>query len=185
MRTRIVIVLALVAVIAGPGSGLAAAAAGRPAMPATSQQSDPAVSQRFDPPVPLEVATPFLPPATRYGSGHRGVDLVAEPGAPIRAAGDGVVVFAGPLAGRGVVSVEHAAGLRTTYEPVTAQVSAGDVVRRGQVIGALQPGHPGCPAGACLHLGARLPDRVYLDPLALFRVWEVRLKPWAGMASGG
>lgn len=179
-------VLPASAASASPAAGeVPAAAAARTASPAEPPGTRFAATQRFDPPAPLDVATPFRPPATRYGTGHRGVDLASEPGTPILAAGDGVVVFAGRLADRGVVSIEHAGGLRTTYEPVTARVAAGDRVRRGTSIGVLEPGHPGCPAEACLHLGARLPDRIYLDPLALFRTWEVRLKPWSGMPQGG
>ena len=92
-----------------------------------------------------------------------------------------MVVFAGPLAGRGVVSIEHAGGLRTTYEPVTAVGR-----RRRHGVGrsadrrAARPGHPGCAPASCLHWGARLPDRVYLDPMALLRPWRVRLLPWDG-----
>jgi len=130
------------------------------------------------PPPPI-VLTAFAPPANRYGAGHRGVDLAVPAGSEIRSAGTGTVVYAADLAGRGVVSVEHAGGLRTTYEPVTASVTAGAAVSAGQVIGVLQAGHPGCAPADCLHWGARLPDRVYLDPMSLLTGWEVRLLPWA------
>ena len=130
-------------------------------------------------PPPL-VLTPFAPPANRYGPGHRGVDLAALPGSTVAAAGAGVVVYAGALAGRGVVSIEHSGGLRTTYEPVTAAVVAGDPVAAGEPIGELDPGHPGCAPAGCLHWGARLPDRVYLDPMSLLAPWRVRLLPWDG-----
>jgi murein DD-endopeptidase MepM/ murein hydrolase activator NlpD len=125
------------------------------------------------------VLTAFAPPANRFGAGHRGVDLAIAAGSEIRSAGTGVVVFAADLAGRGVVSIEHTGGLRTTYEPVRASVTAGAAVSAGQVIGVLQAGHPGCAPSDCLHWGARLPDRVYLDPLSLLTGWEVRLLPWA------
>jgi murein DD-endopeptidase MepM/ murein hydrolase activator NlpD len=75
-----------------------------------------------------------------------------------------------------VVSVDHADGLRTTYEPVTPAVVAGQVVRAGEVIGALDAGHPGCPLTACLHWGLRRGE-VYLDPLALVGRARVRLLP--------
>lgn len=125
------------------------------------------------------IGRPFQPPLSTYGPGHRGVDLVANTDASVLAAGDGTVVFAGELAGRGVVSVLHANGLRTTYEPVTPQVAQGAVVRRGQVLGELQAGHAGCPEAACLHWGLRRGD-AYLDPLRLIGRWEIRLKPWVG-----
>lgn len=138
-----------------------------------------AAAEVFTPPLPLTVVTPFRPPATRYGAGHRGVDLAADAGAIVLAAGDGVVVYADRLADRGVVSIEHSGGLRTTYEPVRALVAAGDRVSRGEAVGVVDEGHGSCAPSACLHLGARMPDRIYLDPLALFRPWQVRLKPWS------
>ena len=91
------------------------------------------------------------------------------------AAGDGVVVFAGMVAGRPVVSIDHAGGLRTTYEPVDPSVGAGQAVARGSPIGTLTAGHEGCPAAACLHWGLRRGE-TYLDPLLLLVV-RVRLLP--------
>jgi murein DD-endopeptidase MepM/ murein hydrolase activator NlpD len=129
-------------------------------------------------PPPAVVLTGFDPPATRYGRGHRGVDLAAPVGAVVTSAGAGTVVFAGGLAGRGVVSIQHPSGLRTTYEPVAATVTAGTVVAAGDPIGALTAGHPGCAPASCLHWGARLPDGSYLDPMALLGPWRVRLLPW-------
>jgi murein DD-endopeptidase MepM/ murein hydrolase activator NlpD len=118
----------------------------------------------------------FDPPETPYGPGHRGVDLAARPHAVVRAAGAGRVGFAGMLAGRGVVTVIHAGGLKTTYEPVTASVTAGTRVERGDVLGQLETGHPGCREAACLHWGLRRGEE-YLDPLALVGAERVRLLP--------
>ncbi len=130
------------------------------------------------------VATPFRPPATRYGAGHRGVDLTADPDTPVLAAGDGVVGFAGMLAGRGVVTVVHGA-LRTTYEPVEPGVSVGQVVRAGDALGTLAAGHTGCPvATACLHWGLRRGED-YLDPLSLLRQQRSRLLPVWGVPLPG
>nr|WP_246382336.1 M23 family metallopeptidase [Prauserella isguenensis] len=127
-----------------------------------------------------EVARPFDPPDSEYGPGHRGVDLVAEPGQPVSVAAAGRVVYAGDLAGRGVVSIEHRDGLRTTYEPVSAQVAEGDRVRAGARIGTVARGHDGCPDSACLHWGLRRGEQ-YLDPLAFVAAaGPLRLKPWPG-----
>ncbi len=132
---------------------------------------------------PGTVARRFLPPPNPYGRGHRGVDLVAAPGAAVLAAGPGVVAQAGTLAGRGVVSVVHPGGLRTTYEPVTAAVLVGTPVARGTALGTLDPGHAGCPAAACLHWGLRWragPPNTreqYLDPLLLVGLGRTRLWP--------
>ncbi|GIE80224.1 hypothetical protein Aph02nite_61740 [Actinoplanes philippinensis] len=128
------------------------------------------------PVLPPQVLRRFDPPPEPWLAGHRGVDLGAPVGARVRAAGGGVVVHAGPVAGRGVVSILHAGGLRTTYEPVTASVQTGDTVAAGAPIGTVEAGHPGCPQAACLHWGLRRGD-VYLDPLALLGLGRVRLLP--------
>jgi murein DD-endopeptidase MepM/ murein hydrolase activator NlpD len=125
---------------------------------------------------PHPVLRPFQRPTSPYGPGHRGVDLGADAGQPVLAAGDGVVTFAGWLATRGVVAVAHAGGLRTTYEPVQPEVTVGQRVRRGEEVGRLMPGHEGCEA-ACLHWGARRGNE-YLDPLGLLSTQRVRLLPW-------
>ncbi|MEO3744734.1 M23 family metallopeptidase [Plantactinospora sp. B24E8] len=118
----------------------------------------------------------FDPPPRPWARGHRGVDLVASSGATVRAAGAGVVLFAGMVAGRPVVSVAHPNGLRTTYEPVRPEVRAGDRVAAGDPLGSLQPGHPGCPTVSCLHWGLRRGEE-YLDPLLLLGLGRVRLLP--------
>jgi murein DD-endopeptidase MepM/ murein hydrolase activator NlpD len=130
------------------------------------------------------VSRAFQPPSKPYGPGHRGVDLVGAPGQPVLAAGGGTVVYAGPLADRGVVSIDHADGLRTSYEPVVASVRAGQLVHRGELVGALEVGHLGCAAPACLHWGLRR-DGQYLDPLMLVRPARVRLLPWPLDAESG
>lgn len=127
-----------------------------------------------------QVARSFDPPLQRWQAGHRGVDLAAPPHSAVLAARAGTVNFAGAVAGKPTVSIRHADGILTTYEPVVARVRRGDHVRRGQVIGILSAGHTGCVASACLHWGARRGsgrDAVYLDPLGLLGVLHVRLKP--------
>jgi murein DD-endopeptidase MepM/ murein hydrolase activator NlpD len=130
-------------------------------------------------PVPAVVA-PFQAPAGPFAAGHRGADLAAAVGVEVRAAGPGTVAFAGPVAGRPVVSVDHPGGLRTTYEPVTPAVARGDPVARGDLLGtvAAAPGH--CLPATCLHWGLRRGE-VYLDPLGLVGASAtVRLLPvWA------
>ncbi|WP_030163600.1 MULTISPECIES: M23 family metallopeptidase [Actinomycetes] len=126
-----------------------------------------------------QVLRTFEPPTQRWLPGHRGVDLAATSGATVYSAGDGVVHFAGPVAGKPVVSIRHPDGLLTTYEPVKSSVRAGMPVAHGSPIGVLEPGHEGC-ARPCLHWGARRgagTSATYLDPLALLGVVRVRLKP--------
>ena len=127
-------------------------------------------------PVPV-VDRRFEPPATAYGTGHRGVDLRGTVGELVLAAGSGRVSYAGLLAGRGVVTVTHDGGLRTTYEPIAATVRVGQLVARGAALGKLTAGHASCRTGtACLHWGL-LRGATYLDPLSLLAAGPVRLLP--------
>ncbi|WFE49809.1 M23 family metallopeptidase [Micromonospora sp. WMMD1155] len=135
-------------------------------------------SERFRWPLdgPPRPVRRFDPPPEPWLSGHRGVDLAASAGAVVRSAGPGTVLFAGLVAGRPVVTVGHAGGLRTTHEPVQPGVRPGQAVATGAPLGELLPGHPGCPADVCLHWGLRRGEE-YLDPLALLGLGPVRLLP--------
>lgn len=122
------------------------------------------------------VASPFDAPEEQWGTGHRGIDLSTARGAPVTAVADGVVTHRGRIAGRGTVSVTHADGVRSTYEPVDATVSTGDRVVRGQRIGTIGPESGHCAPTACLHLGARR-GPTYLDPMTFFGARRVILLP--------
>ena len=124
------------------------------------------------------VVGPFDPPAEPWLPGHRGVDLAGTLGQPVYAAGAGTVSFAGHVAGTGVVSITHPDGLRTTYEPVAASVRTGDRVAIGTPIGTIDARLWHCPSGpaACLHWGL-IRGGVYLDPLMLLGLGQVRLYP--------
>lgn len=128
----------------------------------------PAVTRGFDAPRP------------DWLRGHRGVDLAGAEGQPVYAAGAATVVFAGLAGGVPVVSLAHPGGLRTSYEPVSAVVHVGQLVAAGVVLGALESGHPGCTAPACLHWGAMWGPASradYVDPLGLLASTPIRLKP--------
>jgi murein DD-endopeptidase MepM/ murein hydrolase activator NlpD len=165
MRTRVLLLL------------LALVAVGAPA-PAEASPAVPAPAPPWVAPLAgvLDITRPFERPPGPFAAGHRGVDLGGPAGSPVLAAGDGVVVFAGMVAGRPVVSIDHAGGLRTTYEPVDPSVAAGQEVARGSPIGTLVAGHAGCPREACLHWGLRRGE-TYLDPMLLLRPVRVRLLP--------
>lgn len=160
------IIIAMAAATAGPAQG-------------TAQAQDPAQARRsaYGWPVPeVRVTRRFDPPPQPWLPGHRGVDLAGHPGEPVSAAASGRVAYAGTLAGRGVVSIVHPDGVRTTYEPVTPAVAQGAAIGRGAAIGALQSGHEGCPVDACLHWGAKRGES-YIDPLSLLGLGKIRLKP--------
>jgi murein DD-endopeptidase MepM/ murein hydrolase activator NlpD len=122
-----------------------------------------------------EVVHAFDPPDSPYGSGHRGVDLLGTTGQPVLAALPGTVTYAGSLAGRGVVVVNHGT-TRTTYEPVAATVSVGTPVGAGAQIGTLELAGSHCFPRACLHWGW-IEGETYLDPLRLVGAGPVRLLP--------
>jgi murein DD-endopeptidase MepM/ murein hydrolase activator NlpD len=129
-----------------------------------------------------QVVAGFDPPAVRWGSGHRGVDLAGRLGQPVRAASAGRVTYAGRLAGRGVVVIDHG-GTRTTYEPVTAGVRVGAAVRAGDRIGRLELFGSHCFPRACLHWGLIEGRDHYLDPLTLVGAAPVILLPLFAAAS--
>ncbi|MFP7833859.1 M23 family metallopeptidase [Marisediminicola sp. LYQ134] len=112
-------------------------------------------------PSPHVIVREFVAPATAYSAGHRGIDVGAAEGAEVTAPEAGTVHFAGVVVDRPVVSIRHADGLVSSFEPVDPSVSEGDIVARGQQIGTLEAGHCAAP---CLHLGARL-DGAYVSPL--------------------
>lgn len=121
------------------------------------------------------VVRPFDPPATPWGAGHRGVDLLATPGQVVRSALPGTVAYAGVLAGRGVVVVSHGS-TRTTYEPVAATAEVGTVVVAGDRLGTVQAVPSHCAPRTCLHWGW-VAGETYLDPLRLVGQGPVRLLP--------
>lgn len=118
-------------------------------------------------PVAGALVAPFDAPASPYGPGHRGADLAAPPGTPVVAAGDGVVAFAGLVAGSLHVVVAHAGGLRTGYSFLASVVvSTGQHVDRGQTVGTAGGRGSGHDVGV-LHLSLRVGD-TYVDPMQLF-----------------
>jgi murein DD-endopeptidase MepM/ murein hydrolase activator NlpD len=167
--------------VSGTAAGTAAGRAAPPDSPAPKPPADigrPAAQATYSWPLlpPPSIRTPFGAPENPFGPGHRGVDLAGSVGQPVLAARGGTVVFAGSVAGHGVVSVQHDDGLRTTYEPLAPAVHAGAVVAVGAVLGTLVAGHRGCPS-PCLHWGVRRDRLEYVDPLVLLRPPRVRLLP--------
>jgi murein DD-endopeptidase MepM/ murein hydrolase activator NlpD len=110
-------------------------------------------------PVDAPVVDPFRPPAGPYGPGNRGIEYGTEPGQAVVAIGAGVIGFAGPVAGRPVVVVDHGAGLRSSYVNLTERsVGRGQQVARGQRIATSDNN---------FHLGVRRDGR-YVDPAPMF-----------------
>jgi hypothetical protein len=115
-------------------------------------------------PVRGPIVRPYDPPASPYGSGHRGIDVAVPIGTVVLAPAPGVVSFAGRVAGQLFVSIDHGAGLVSTSSYLSAAlVSEDDAVVAGQPVGFSGAGHPGA-AIPHLHFGVRL-GGVYVDPL--------------------
>ena len=113
----------------------------------------------YAPPTDAPVIDPFRLPAGPYAAGNRGIEYRTEPGSPVRAAGAGVVTFAGPVAGSRFVTVLHRDGIRTSYSYLARiEVTQGETVALGQPVGV---------AGPRLHVGARRGD-TYIDPASLW-----------------
>lgn len=127
---------------------------------------------------PVQVIKGFDPPSQPWLTGHRGIDLQVPYGTAIQAVESGRVIYAGQMVDRGVVSIEHADGLRSTYEPVDPTVSVGDMVTTGQKIGILAAySRVKIHGPDTLHLGAKIGPKQYVDPLLLL-IGEISLKPW-------
>lgn len=116
-------------------------------------------------PAPHVVSRRFDPPLSRWGAGHRGVDLSVAEGSQISAPAAGTVSFAGMVAGRPVVVIAHSSGLRSTLEPVQALLPVGASVAAGDEVGRVAAATGHCLGSPCLHWGV-LRGQTYLDPLA-------------------
>lgn len=124
------------------------------------------------PPVDAVIARHFEAPSSPYGPGHRGVDYAVPSGTPVRAAGAGTVIFAGPVAGHLAVMIGHGGGLQTTYSILsTIEIVEGEQIDQGRYIGKTGFDHPS--EGGGLHFGVKLGDD-YVDPAAYLGAIDMR-----------
>ena len=120
-------------------------------------------------PVDFRVSSSFNPnrlhPVLKTRRPHRGVDYAAPTGTPIKAAGDGKVIFRGVKSGYGnVVILQHGGNITTLYAHMSrfaSKVRNGTRVRQGQTIGYV--GATGMVTGAHLHYEYRL-NGVHRNP---------------------
>ena len=99
---------------------------------------------------------------------HRGVDYAAPAGTPIKAAGDGKVIFAGNKGGYGrTVILQHGSNRTTLYAHMRSfrrGIRNGARVKQGQVIGYV--GSSGLATGPHLHYEFRL-NGVHRNPVTV------------------
>ena len=120
----------------------------------------------------------------RFAAGqHRGVDLAAPVGAPVRSACTGVVRFAGAVGDAGRTVSVTCGGLVASYLHLgSVAVRRGERVAAGDGLGTV--GRSGRPRGAPhLHLGARrAAGGGYVDPLTLLGRTPADPSPPLGVA---
>ena len=145
--------IALVLTVAAPhGAARAADASAAPA----------AALPWLVPPVDGNVSRGFEAPGTEWGPGHRGIDLSIPSGSSIRAAAAGTVTFAGSVGNSDAITIDHGAGLETTYSDLASiHVAEGDRVSATTLIGVAGSAHGAEPGG--VHLGVKLHGD-YVDP---------------------
>lgn len=120
-------------------------------------------------PVDFRVSSSFNPnrrhPVLKTVRPHRGVDYAAPRGTPIKASGDGKVIFRGVKSGYGnVVILQHGGNITTLYAHMSKFASSartGSRVRQGQTIGYV--GKTGLVTGVHLHYEYRL-NGVHRNP---------------------
>jgi murein DD-endopeptidase MepM/ murein hydrolase activator NlpD len=121
-------------------------------------------------------------PFTGRQAMHRGIDLAAPEGSPVRAALAGVVRSAGERGDYGLaVEVEHPGGYTTLYAHASELlVREGDKVTPGQPIARV--GRTGRSTGAHLHLEVRKNHQA-VDPMRALNLYGRRVEEPAGSGS--
>jgi murein DD-endopeptidase MepM/ murein hydrolase activator NlpD len=155
--------------------------------PATPEPAEPIEPiERVEPvePQPEPAASPaWVRPGTgsfssgfgkRWGRMHKGIDLAAPIGAPIYAASDGVVDYAGPKNGFGrLVTIRHSGGVETWYGHMSViLVHSGENVKAGQVIAKV--GNAGHSTGPHLHFEVHVGGTA-IDPIPFLRQRGTRI----------
>lgn len=149
--------------VSAPAAGAAGAGA-RPEASASLRAVDLAARDWVWPASNFRLARVYVAPAHEYGPGHRGIDLALLGSSVVVSPADGIVAFAGRVAGRGVLTIDHGDGLVTTLEPVDTVLGPGTAVRRGEDVGTVTLGGHSAPGE--VHFGVRLDGR-YINPMLL------------------
>ena len=135
--------------------------------------SSPALT-RWLRPVPGRIVRAFVAPSSRFGPGHRGVDLAVTAGEVVQSVGAGTVVFAGSVAGtQHVVVLHQPSGWKSGYSFLSQiSVVVGQRLQTGDAVGLAGSG-AGHSSSPIVHISLRIVGE-YVDPTVL----------WAGLDLG-
>ena len=147
---------------------------------ATTAQSGPRTSgpTSWVTPVPaMEIIEAFDPPDKPWLKGHRGIDVLALEGEPLRAPTGGTIRFAGTVAGMATISILTESDHVFTFQPAATLLKKGESFAAGEQIGTVGSG--GHCQRSCLHIGAwpAASDRRYVDPGKFFGQEQSALLP--------
>lgn len=137
----------------------------------------------------VERTYPFASTSNGTRDPHRGVEFVNELGTPVHAAGEGVVLFAGPdevaiyspwpIFYGNLIVIQHDNELFTLYAHLSKiDVAAGDHVSAGQKIGEV--GRSGVAIGSHLHFEVRRGDVEDYFSMVNPELWLLPSKPDLG-----
>lgn len=134
-----------------------------------------------------EVVTPYRNGSDRYAAGqHRGLDVAAPAGSPVRAIVDGRVSFSGKLPDGGqTITLRTSDGsyLISFLHLASRALARGDAVEAGALIGASGTTGKRSIEQPHLHLSVRrTSDRAYLDPMTLLGAQRLPEAPAANPA---
>ncbi len=106
---------------------------------------------------------------------HRGMDIKAPRGTPVKAAAPGVVIFSGVRRGYGdMIVIDHGDSVQTAYAHLNSRALAlGDNVDKGATIGAV--GSSGRATTAHLHYEVRVNGKP-VNPAPLLDAPELKLR---------
>lgn len=137
----------------------------------SASDADIAIAEAWTLPVsPAELINPYRQPNSDYSAGHRGVDYRVSLGQVVVAPASGRVAFVGKVVNRNLITISHDGGFKTEFEPVCSNLTKGDSVALGGLIGEVCDADVSyrqhCSAARCLHFSMRLGGE-YLSPLAV------------------
>jgi hypothetical protein len=108
----------------------------------------------------------YVLPASKWGAGHRGIDLLVEDQEQIESPFKGTVHFQGKVVDRDVLTLKSSSGLLASFEPICSNLNAGDEVTKGEPIGHYCSGAESYEEHCemCIHFSVRS-EHGYLNPL--------------------